>query len=264
LPPIAESAARMGLLLCQAGHLRWRADLDALGVVGAAGDQVEDVEDAPGELAFERSESLLVGLAVGLVSGDVGLGGCVGAFLDDGDRVQGAVELAVAGSVESVALLAAGGDVERGDAGVHGELGVGAEALDAGDLADQLRGGQRAAAWEREQLRRLAPHERLDLALEPVCLACQLAAVTDEFAGDAHLHRLLAAGQAPTEPLEHLQGAERAPRRLELGVDLVQVPAQPVLDPGPLADQVLAVVDEQPQLPASALELRGGQVGLPP
>ena len=36
------------------------------------------------------------------------------------------------------------------------------------------------------------------------------------------------------------------------------MPAQPVLDPGPLADQVLAVIDEQPQLPA-----RGrGQVGL--
>jgi hypothetical protein len=42
----------------------------------------------------------------------------------------------------------------------------------------------------------------------------------------------------------------------------VQVPAQPVLDPGPLADEVLAVVDEQPQLPARSLELSGGQLGL--
>src|SRR5215207_4679740 len=32
-----------------------------------------------------------------------------------------------------------------------------------------------------------------------------------ERARDAHLHALLAAGQAPPEPLEHLQGAERAP-----------------------------------------------------
>src|SRR5215218_6368332 len=65
---------------------------------------------------------------------------------------------------------------------------------------DQLGGGQRAAARQREQLRRLAPHERLDLALEPVGLAGQLAAVTDEFAGDPHLHGLLAAGQPPPEP----------------------------------------------------------------
>jgi hypothetical protein len=87
-----ESGARYcshGLLLCQAGHWRWRADLDSVVVVGAAGDQVEDVEDAPGELAFECSEGLLVGLAVGLVAGDVGLGGRVGVFRDDRDRVFG-------------------------------------------------------------------------------------------------------------------------------------------------------------------------------
>jgi hypothetical protein len=77
--------------------------LDSLGVVGAAGDQVEEVEDAAGELAFERPERLLVALAVGLVAGDVGLGGRVGAFLDDRDRVQRPVELAVAGSAEPVA-----------------------------------------------------------------------------------------------------------------------------------------------------------------
>jgi hypothetical protein len=72
------------------------------------------------------------------------------------------------------------------------KLGVGAEALNPGDLADQLGRGQRPAAREREQLRRLAPHERLDLALEPVGLAGQLAAAADELATDPHLRGLAA------------------------------------------------------------------------
>ena len=46
----------------------------------------------------------------------------------------------------------AGGD--RRDAGGAGELGVGGEALGAGDLADELGGGQRPAAGLGEQLRR--------------------------------------------------------------------------------------------------------------
>ena len=50
------------------------------------------------------------------------------AALGDRDSVEGAVELAVAAAVESVALSFAGARVDGCDAGVAGELGVGAEA----------------------------------------------------------------------------------------------------------------------------------------
>jgi hypothetical protein len=41
------------------------------------------------------------------------------------------------------------------------------------------------------------------------------------------------------------------------------VPAQPVDDPGPLGDQVVAVVDQQAQLAGGPVQPRGWQVGLP-
>ena len=43
-------------------------------------------------------------------------------------------------------------------------------------------------------------------------------------------------------------------------LELVQVPAQPVLDPGPLGNEIVAVVDQQPDLPLGAVEPRGRQV----
>jgi hypothetical protein len=41
----------------------------------------------------------------------------------------------------------------------------------------------------------------------------------------------------------------------------MQVPAQPVLDPGPLGDQVLAVAEQQLDLPGGAVLAAVGQVG---
>jgi hypothetical protein len=41
----------------------------------------------------------------------------------------------------------------------------------------------------------------------------------------------------------------------------VDVPAQPVLDPGALGDQVLTVIYEQLELPGRLIQLGGGQVG---
>jgi hypothetical protein len=42
-------------------------------------------------------------------------------------------------------------------------------------------------------------------------------------------------------------------RRVQAGVDLVQVPAQPVDDPGAFGHQVIAMVDEQADLPGGGL-----------
>jgi len=76
------------------------------------------------------------------------------AALDDGDAVQGTVELAVAATVEPVTLVLAGAGLEGIHAGVAGQLRVASEALDRAGLAEQLGGAQRSAARHREQPRR--------------------------------------------------------------------------------------------------------------
>jgi hypothetical protein len=53
--------------------------------------------------------------------------------------VQRAVELAVASSIESVAVVSSRGHGDRRDAGDPGELRVALEALGAGCLPDQDR-----------------------------------------------------------------------------------------------------------------------------
>ena len=50
-------------------------------------------------------------------------------------------------------------------------------------------------------------------------------------------------------------------RRVPGGVELVEVPAQPVDAPGAFGDQVLPVIDQQAQLPGGTVELGDGQVG---
>jgi hypothetical protein len=60
-----------------------------------------------------------------------------------------------------------------------------------------------------------------------------------------HPHALLRALKPAAQLVEPLGPVERRDRDLELGPQLVQVPAQAVLDPGALGDEVLAVVDEQ-------------------
>jgi hypothetical protein len=48
----------------------------------------------------------------------------------------------------------------------------------------------------------------------------------------------------------------------KVGVQLMQVPAQPVARPGGLGNQVLALVDQQLDLPGRLVKTGGGQVGL--
>ena len=75
-------------------------------------------------MSFEAAEGFAAAFAFGLFSLEVGLCWWVDAALGDRDSVEGAVELAVAASVESVALVFAAAGVERCDAGVASELGV--------------------------------------------------------------------------------------------------------------------------------------------
>jgi hypothetical protein len=106
------------------------------------------------------------------------------------------------------------------------ELGVGGEAADAGDLADQLCGGQHAAAAFGEQLRGQLGDEPGELALERIDRARELADASQLVSGDSHLGDLLGARQPRADAVLPLGMDERARRDLELGPQIVQAPAQ--------------------------------------
>ena len=99
---------------------------------------------------------------------DVGPAPLVDAHLGDGDAVEREVDLSVAGPGEPVTAAVAGPYRDRCRAVVAGEGGGRAEAVDARDLADELGGGERAAAGQGEQGRREVGDEAGDLALEGV------------------------------------------------------------------------------------------------
>jgi hypothetical protein len=142
-------------------------------VTGGGGDRgvavwLEQFPDAPGEVALEAAQRLSARLALGVLVREIDGGVGVQARLGDGESVQRAVELAVAAAVEAMAVGAARGCWDRcGRRGAR-ELGVGGEALDAGDFADQLGGGQHAAAALGQQPRRERGDQRRELTLERV------------------------------------------------------------------------------------------------
>jgi hypothetical protein len=99
------------------------------------------------------------------------------------------------------------------------------------------------------------------LLLERVHLAALRAQAGDLLARDPHPGAGGHAAQAPVDPGELARLRERAPpeRALELGGELEQVPAQPVLDPRALGDEVPAVVGQQPDLHRLLVEVGGGE-----
>ena len=145
---------------------------------------------------------------------------------------------------------------ERGRAGVHGQLRLIREAFGARRLGDQLGRGQDAAAGKSEQGCGLGADEQCELPLELGCASRELAAAPDELAADLDLHRLLAAGEAASKALEPDAPVEAACREIECRLELVQVPAQALLDARALLDEVLAMVEQEPDL-----ALRTGEAG---
>jgi hypothetical protein len=109
--------------------------------------------------------------------------------------VKRAVELAVPAAVEAVAIGLTGGGRDRGGPARARELRVGAESVGAGDLADQLRGGQRAVATLCEQLRRVGGNQLCELALEFADAGCARGDLAHEIARHPHSGRL--SGDAP-------------------------------------------------------------------
>src|ERR1039458_6889121 len=95
-------------------------------------------------------------------------------------------ELAVAAGVEAVAVGASGGDGDRCAAGEARELRVGLEALDAGDLADQLGRDQYPDSLLCQELWCELSHQAGELLIQFGDRAGQLADATDHVAGDPH------------------------------------------------------------------------------
>src|SRR4051812_15691764 len=117
------------LLLCQFEAACWGVAVDRDGPRGArrsaGGDRglgvgLGQVPDAPGELALEAADGLPASLALGLSAGEVGGGLRVQAAFDDGEAVEGAVELAGSAAGEGVAVRAPRGGGGRGRGGGGG------------------------------------------------------------------------------------------------------------------------------------------------
>src|SRR4051794_19736837 len=101
---------------------------------------LEEMPDASGEVALEAADGFAGALAFGSFAVEVGAGLGVAAGAGDGDAVDRGVDLAVAAAVEAVTIGVARADGDRCQAGGACELGVRREAVDAGDLADELGG----------------------------------------------------------------------------------------------------------------------------
>jgi hypothetical protein len=102
---------------------------------------------------FEASDRFAVGFAAFALSGDVEGTLRVTTDLADGEHVDGVVELAVAAAVAAVAVCASGGHRNRSASGDARELRIAGEAVNSGDLADQLGGDDHADPALCQQLR---------------------------------------------------------------------------------------------------------------
>jgi hypothetical protein len=164
--------------------------------------------------------------------------------LGDRDHVQRTVEPSIAAAVQAMTNNLPRRSRYRRRAGLSREVRIGGKALRARGAADQRRRRQRAAALLGQERRPMRHHQRAQLALEPVDLSRQSADLTQLLARHARPWIVPEASQPPRYALlHHLTGeAPVGQLRLELGAQLEQMPAQPVLNPGALAHQLIAVV----------------------
>jgi hypothetical protein len=140
--------------------------------------------------------------------------------------------------------------------GGAGELGVAGKAGGARDLADELGRGQRTEAGLGKQLWRDVSDELGDLAFERLDRLREFAQTPQLVAGDPDAHRLLGAGQPPRDPRAPLGREQRAAGERELGPEVMEMPLERVVEPNPLADQAVAMIDQQPQVELGPGKLR--------
>ena len=111
-------------------------------------------------------------------------------------------------------------------------------------------------------LGRCAVTSSAQLAVQRVDLAAQAAQLGDLLARDAHARAGLELAQPAVDAVKHARFVERAAlqRALQLGAQLEQVPPQPVDGAGPLGDEIVAVIGDQPDLHRPLVQVRAGEV----
>jgi hypothetical protein len=154
------------------------------GLLAVGGRVCEEVVEATGEVALEAAQRALGGLAFSFFASEVLLGRWVALGAGDRDDVQRVVELAVPAAIEPVLGALPRGARDRGGPRLQPEARVFAELLDAGGVADQDRGGQRAAAELGQQLRAVCLDELEQLRLELIRLAVEAAQLRDLLTSD--------------------------------------------------------------------------------
>ena len=146
-------------------------------------------------MAFETPDRFAFAFAFGDFAAQITACGGVPRRPGERDDVQRSVELSVAAAVQAVALGVAGARGDRGGPGVPCEAGFGAEALGAGSVADDDRGGHGAAAGLFEQRGAVCLDQRGQLAQQVAFFPGDLRDPRDECFRDPQLR---SAGQ----PLE--------------------------------------------------------------
>src|SRR5215207_7669758 len=130
--------------------------------------------------------------------------------------------------------------------------------------ASSLAAVSAPAAGQLEQCRRSLGGPLLELTVELADRARERAAARDQLAGEAYLQLCWLAGEPAADAIKLRWPVECFRGHGEGAVELVQVPAQSLLRPAPLVDEIIAVVDQQLQLAKRLLvRARSAQPRLP-
>ena len=175
--------------------------------------------------------------------------------------MQSSVELAVAGSAHPNPAASVAGPNGKGcDAGVHRETRLGSEPVNVRGFPGDLRRGQRSAARNGQQLRVAVLDEGGDPLLKVVDLDGARRDVCENIAGELG-DQPVAAFKPASDAATLLGNRESFHRNVQLGVQLVQVPAEPVDLPRSFADQVFSAIHEKLQFSRRFIMRCRGEIG---
>ena len=127
-------------------------------------------------------------------------------------------------------------------------MGVGLEAVDRPTSASSFAAVSAAQPGSSSSAGAVAAGPLFELTLEFRDCAGERAAAGNQFACHAHLDVLLAPCEPTSDALEVRRPVESSRRHDEGRIELMQVPAQPLLRPTALVDKIIAVIDQQLQI----------------
>jgi hypothetical protein len=218
---------------------------------------VDLVADSPAQ----GSNGLPFGVVVELLAHlEVDAAGTVEADLADGDPVNSSVELAIAAPAEPMARSFAGPHGDRRAAVVAGVGRSIAEAGDPSGLCHDLGRGQRPTPGHGQKPGSKGGNKASNLGLQGIDSGAQGGQLADKFAGDPS-HEPRPPVQALGQPGKNVLPAQPARWRF-FDPELVEMPAQTALDLRSRIDQVLAMVDQQADLPLGSGQASHRQVRL--